>query len=68
MTTLLFVMFGGTIGFFIAALCKAAGRADRMMETLEAQEDIIADGSIPKLEKTPDLVQEGINLEKETLI
>ncbi len=68
MTTLLLVMMGGTIGFFTAALCKAAGRADREMEILEEQENRIADGIALKTQKSPDLVQESIELEKETFI
>ncbi len=68
MTTLLLIMFGGTIGFFTAALCKAAGRADRDLEILEQQENRIADGILPETQKVPDLVQESINFEKETLI
>ncbi|MCM0647820.1 DUF3789 domain-containing protein [Clostridium swellfunianum] len=68
MTTLLLVMVGGTIGFFTAALCKAAGRADRNIEILEEQEHRIADGIIPEAQKVPDLVEESISIEKETLI
>jgi hypothetical protein len=68
MTTLLLVMIGGTIGFFTAALCKAAGRADRDMEILAAQEHKIANVIIPETQKEPDLVKESIDLEKETLI
>lgn len=68
MTTLLLVMVGGTIGFFTAALCKAAGRADRNIEILEEQEQRIANGIIPEVQKVPDLVEESISIEKETLI
>ena len=68
MTTLLLIMFGGTIGFFTAALCKAAGRADREIEILEAQESRIVNIIMPEVQKAPDLVQESIDLEKETLI
>jgi hypothetical protein len=68
MTAILLIMVGGTIGFFTAALCKAAGRADREIEVLEAQEDRIASVMMPQVQKTPDLVQESIDLEKETLI
>lgn len=35
MMALLLFMAGGTIGFFIAALCNAAGRADEEIEGLE---------------------------------
>ena len=68
MTTLLLIMVGGIIGFFTAALCTAAGRADRDLEILENQEHRIADVMIPETEKVPDLVQESISFEKETLI
>jgi hypothetical protein len=68
MTTVLLIMVGGVIGFFTAALCKAAGMADRDLEILELQENRIADIRIPETQKVPDLVQESINLEKETLI
>lgn len=68
MTTLLLIMVGGTIGFFTAALCNAAGRADREIEFLEAQEQRIADVIMPEVQKEPDLVQESIELEKETLV
>jgi hypothetical protein len=68
MTTLLLIMFGGTIGFFTAALCKVAGSADRDIELLQQQEDRIADVILPETQKVPDLVQESVNFEKETLI
>jgi hypothetical protein len=67
MGTLLLVMVGGTIGFFTAALCKAAGKADRDIEFLEAQENKIADIIMPELQKNPDLVEESIEMKKETL-
>jgi hypothetical protein len=35
MTTVLWIMIGGTIGFFVASLCKAAGRADNLIEKME---------------------------------
>lgn len=35
MLALLLFIAGGTVGFFAAALCKAAGRADEEMENLE---------------------------------
>ena len=68
MTTLLLIMFGGTIGFFTAALCKAAGRADREIELLEAQEDRTADVMMSQGQMAPDLVQESIDFEKKPLI
>jgi hypothetical protein len=68
MTALLFIMVGGVIGFFTAALCKAAGRADRDLEMLEAQESKTAHGRIPEGERVPNLAQESISFEKETLI
>ncbi|WP_286207893.1 hypothetical protein [Clostridium caldaquaticum] len=37
MTSLLLIMLGGTLGFFAASLCKAAGRADRDIEEIEEQ-------------------------------
>lgn len=68
MTTLLLVMVGGAIGFFTAALCNAAGRADREIDLLEVQEQRIADIIMPEVQKEPDLVQETIELEKETIV
>jgi hypothetical protein len=68
MTTVLLIMVGGVIGFFTAALCKAAGRADRDMEILEEQEHRIANAILPETQKTSDLVQDSVELEKETLI
>jgi hypothetical protein len=68
MTTLLLIMVGGVIGFFTAALCKAAGRADRDLEILEQQQNRIANSRIPEAQKVSDLVQESISFEKETLI
>lgn len=35
MGTILMIMIGGTIGFFAASLCKAAGRADDEIEKME---------------------------------
>ena len=68
MTTLLLIKVGGVIGFFTAALCKAAGRADRDLEILEEKQNKIANSRIPEAQKIPNLVQESINFEKETLI
>lgn len=35
MSAVLWVMIGGTIGFFAASLCKTAGRADSLIEKME---------------------------------
>lgn len=35
MGTLILIMVGGSIGFFAASLCKAAGKADRDIEEIE---------------------------------
>lgn len=35
MAIVLWIMIGGTIGFFTASLCKAAGRADKLIENME---------------------------------
>jgi hypothetical protein len=37
MTGFLILLVGGTIGFFTAALCRAAGRADEMEDRMEAK-------------------------------
>lgn len=37
MTALLLIMIGGTVGFFAASLCRAAGRTDRDIEEIEEQ-------------------------------
>lgn len=37
MTGFLILLVGGTIGFFTAALCKAAGRADEMEERMDTR-------------------------------
>lgn len=37
MTGFLILLVGGTIGFFTAALCGAAGRADEMEERMETR-------------------------------
>lgn len=36
MAIVLWIMIGGTIGFFAASLCNAAGRADRLIEKMES--------------------------------
>jgi hypothetical protein len=35
MSAVLWIMIGGTIGFFTASLCKVAGRADSLIEKME---------------------------------
>lgn len=35
MSVVLWMMIGGTIGFFTAALCKSAGKADSFIEKME---------------------------------
>ncbi|MFL0269473.1 hypothetical protein [Candidatus Clostridium radicumherbarum] len=35
MSAVLWIMIGGTIGFFTASLCKAAGKADSLIEKME---------------------------------
>ncbi|MFL0248139.1 hypothetical protein [Candidatus Clostridium stratigraminis] len=35
MSAVLWIMIGGTIGFFTASLCKASGRADSFIEKME---------------------------------
>ncbi len=68
MTTVLLIMLGGTVGFFTAALCKAAGRADRDIELLEAQENNIDNYVVHDSEVHGDLAAESIEMEKESLI
>jgi len=68
MSAVLLVMLGGTIGFFTAALCKVAGKADRNIEILEAQENNIDDFVISEIKSSTDLVNDSIELEKKTLI
>jgi len=64
MTTVLLIMLGGTVGFFTAALCKAAGRADRDIELLEAQENNIDNYVVHDSEIHGDLSAESIEMEK----
>ena len=68
MTTLILIMFGGIVGFFTAALCKAAGRADMDIELLQEQENRIEDVIVPEIQKVSDLDKASISLKKETLI
>lgn len=35
MAIVLWIMIGGTVGFFVASLCNAAGRADKIIENME---------------------------------
>jgi hypothetical protein len=35
MVAVLWVMIGGTIGFFAACLCRVAGRADSLVEKMD---------------------------------
>lgn len=35
MSAVLWIMVGGTIGFFTASLCMAAGKADSLIEKME---------------------------------
>jgi|GEM_PF-3803272 len=37
MSAVLWIMIGGTIGFFTASLCKVSGRADNIMERMEIE-------------------------------
>jgi hypothetical protein len=68
MGTVLLIMLGGIIGFFTAALCKAASRADENMQMLETQENNIGNFIIPEVKPNTDLIKEIIDIEKETLI
>lgn len=66
MMSVLLIMIGGTVGFFTAALCKAAGRADRDIEFLEQQENNLARMTFSESQQSEDVLEASLN--KETIV